>query len=131
MKKYCFVLAALLFTSTIFSQAKHIVGAGKEVDPYHYQIIKSIHFKKAAVVCAHPLAGEIGIAILKQGGNSFDAAIAVNLALAVVYPGAGNIGGGGFMMARKSNGKLIALDFREKAPSHASKDMYLDSAGNA
>ena len=72
----------------------------------------------------------MGAVILKNGGNAFDAAIATNLALAVVYPGAGNIGGGGFMMARKKDGQTIALDYREKAPAAASKDMYLDAKGN-
>jgi gamma-glutamyltranspeptidase / glutathione hydrolase len=131
MKKCSFILLGFLFANNIISQSYYIVGAGKEVDPYHYNIVKTIQFSKAAVVCAQPLAAEVGVAILRKGGNAFDAAIAVNLALAVVYPGAGNIGGGGFMMARKSDGKLISLDFREMAPSHASKDMYLDSAGNA
>ncbi len=115
----------------VFSQSDNIIGPGKEVDPFHYSSTKTIYFKKAAVVCAQPIAAEVGAAILKKGGNAFDAAIAVNLALAVVYPGAGNIGGGGLMTARRSDGKLIALDFRETAPSHASKDMYLDAAGNA
>ena len=69
--------------------------------------------------------------ILKMGGNAFDAAIATQLALAVVYPIAGNIGGGGFMIARLSNGKLIALDFREMAPGKAFRDMYIDSMGKA
>jgi len=87
-------------------------------------------FDKAAVVTAHPLASEVGIKILKQGGNAIDAAVAVQFALAVVYPNAGNIGGGGFMLYRDHNGQLDALDFREKAPLKASRDMYLDAQGN-
>jgi gamma-glutamyltranspeptidase/glutathione hydrolase len=67
---------------------------------------------------------------MKQGGNAIDAAIATQLALAVVYPGAGNIGGGGFMVARLSNGQSLALDYREMAPSSASRNMYLDAQGN-
>ena len=67
---------------------------------------------------------------MKQGGNAFDAAIAVNFALAVVYPGAGNIGGGGFMVAKTTTGKTIALDYRETAPAKAFRDMYFDSNGN-
>src|SRR5581483_5832861 len=86
---------------------------------------------KGAVVSAHPLASQAGVAILQKGGNAFDAMIATQLALAVVYPGAGNIGGGGFLTARKSDGELIALDYREEAPSKASRDMYLDKNGNA
>ncbi|MEI9959146.1 MAG: gamma-glutamyltransferase [Ferruginibacter sp.] len=67
---------------------------------------------------------------LKKGGNAIDAAIATQLALAVVYPGAGNIGGGGFMVAHLISGENITLDYREKAPAKASRDMYLDAAGN-
>jgi len=99
---------------------------------------KSITADHGAVVSANPHASAAGVAILKQGGNAFDAAIATQLALAVVYPAAGNIGGGGFMVAHlgKANGKLpaganIAIDYREKAPAAATRDMYLDSAGNA
>lgn len=87
-------------------------------------------FNKAAVVTAHPLASEVGVKILKQGGNAINAAVAVQFALAVVYPNAGNIGGGGFMLYRDHRGNLDALDFREKAPLKASRDMYLDAQGN-
>jgi gamma-glutamyltranspeptidase / glutathione hydrolase len=99
-------------------------------DPYHYNITKRSTGTKGAVVSAHPLASQVGTAILKKGGNAFDAAIATQLALAVVYPGAGNIGGGGFMVGYTSAGESVTLDYREKAPSAASRDMYLDSAGN-
>ncbi|MCR6720876.1 MAG: gamma-glutamyltransferase [Chitinophagaceae bacterium] len=76
--------------------------------------LKKAESRKGAVVSAHPLATKAGILILEKGGNAVDAAIAVQLALAVVYPGAGNIGGGGFMVARLSNGELVAIDYREK-----------------
>lgn len=82
------------------------------------------------VVCSHPAAAKAGIDILKAGGNAYDAAIATQFALAVVYPRAGNIGGGGFMVGRDADGKCFALDFREKAPEAASEDMYLDDQGN-
>ncbi|AZQ62283.1 gamma-glutamyltransferase [Flammeovirga pectinis] len=85
--------------------------------------------KNGIVSCAHPLAAEVGIAILKKGGNAFDAAIATHFALAVVYPRAGNIGGGGFMVYRDQIGNSGSLDFREKAPSSASEKMYLDANG--
>lgn len=88
-------------------------------------------YKHAAVVTAHPEASKVGVAIIKQGGNAVDAAIAVQFALAVVYPNAGNIGGGGFLVYRGSNGDTDALDYREKAPAKASRDMYLDEKGNA
>lgn len=82
-------------------------------------------------VSAHPLASQVGVEILKKGGNAFDAAIAVNYALAVVYPGAGNIGGGGFLVYRKAEGEIGCLDYREKAPKAAHRDMYLDKNGDA
>ena len=82
----------------------------------------------AMVVSAHPEASKVGMAILQQGGNAVDAAIAVQFALAVVYPNAGNIGGGGFMVTRMKDGSSNALDFREKAPSTASRDMFINPA---
>ncbi|HEY6412262.1 MAG TPA: gamma-glutamyltransferase [Edaphobacter sp.] len=84
----------------------------------------------AMVVSIHHDATDAGVAILKQGGNAVDAAVAVGFALAVVYPAAGNIGGGGFMLIRDKHGKTHFLDYREKAPSAASRDMYLDAKGN-
>jgi len=99
--------------------------------PFTYTIQKTAFVNHGAVVSAHPLATYAGLTMLRQGGNAFDAAIATQLALAVVYPGAGNIGGGGFMIAHLVDGKNIALDFREKAPAAATRDMYLDPAGNA
>ncbi len=93
------------------------------------QAQKSKEFKNGAVVTAHPLASEVGNTILKEGGNAIDAAIAVQFALAVVYPNAGNIGGGGFMVYRSHSGEVTSLDFREKAPAKAYRDMYLDSVG--
>jgi gamma-glutamyltranspeptidase/glutathione hydrolase len=124
------VLVFVLSFYISMTQAQSIVGIGKEVDPYHYSSIKSVTYSKACVASAHPIASEIGVAIMKRGGNAFDAMIATQLALAVVYPGAGNIGGGGFLTGRTSNGKLIALDYREAAPSKALRDMYLDKNGN-
>jgi gamma-glutamyltranspeptidase / glutathione hydrolase len=102
-----------------------------QYNPYNYTIEKKATEAKAAVVSAHPLASKVGIAIMRKGGNAFDAAIATQLALAVVYPGAGNIGGGGFMLAVTSKGEQVALDYREKAPGAASRDMYVDKNGNA
>jgi gamma-glutamyltranspeptidase/glutathione hydrolase len=98
---------------------------------YSQSTIKSlVESKKGMVVSTHPLASEIGRSILQKGGNAIDAAIAVNFALAVCHPSAGNIGGGGFMVYRNAKGKVFALDFREKAPLASSKDMYLDASGN-
>ena len=82
------------------------------------------------VASAHPEASQVGVNILKAGGNAVDAAVAVQFALAVCYPVAGNIGGGGFMVYRDKTGKASTIDFREKAPGKATQNMYLDSAGN-
>src|SRR6266540_2075169 len=90
----------------------------------------SVTAPHAMVVSAHPLASEAGAAILRQGGNAIDAAVAVGFALAVVLPDAGNIGGGGFIVHRSAAGEVQAIDYREMAPGGASHDMYLDSAGN-
>ena len=86
--------------------------------------------KNAMVVSAREEASRIGLEILKKGGNAFDAMMATELALAVSYPSAGNIGGGGFMVYRKSNGKTGALDYRERAPINSTRDMYLDQNNN-
>jgi gamma-glutamyltranspeptidase/glutathione hydrolase len=87
-------------------------------------------YRNGMVVCAYPDASKAGLAILQKGGNAVDAAVAVQFALAVTLPEAGNIGGGGFMVYRGADGQTSTLDFREKAPSGASTNMYLDSAGN-
>ncbi|MBP6425676.1 MAG: gamma-glutamyltransferase [Flavobacterium sp.] len=84
---------------------------------------------KAMVASAREEASKIGVAIIKKGGNAFDAMVATELALAVAYPYAGNIGGGGFMVYRKANGETGSLDYREKAPLAATKNMYLDKNG--
>jgi gamma-glutamyltranspeptidase/glutathione hydrolase len=84
----------------------------------------------AMVVSIHHLASDAGVEILKAGGNAVDAAVATGFALAVVYPEAGNIGGGGFMLIRLRDGKSTFLDFREKAPLAAAPNMYLDAQGN-
>ena len=93
-------------------------------------IPKGLVTEKAMVVSARAEASKIGSDILQKGGNAFDAMIATELALAVSYPYAGNIGGGGFMVFRKANGETGGLDYREKAPLAAHADMYLDSVGN-
>jgi gamma-glutamyltranspeptidase / glutathione hydrolase len=119
----------LLFGS--FVSAQPVVGIKGQINPYRYTIKKSNVVSKNAVVSAHPLASQVGIAMMKKGGNAFDAAIATQMALAVVYPVAGNLGGGGFLVARTQTGKLLTLDYREMAPAAAHRDMYIDSAGNA
>ena len=98
--------------------------AKKQPDPE-----KGVLAPHAMVVSAKEEASQIGLAILKKGGNAFDAMIATELALAVAYPNAGNIGGGGFMVYRLGSGERGALDYREKAPAKAHRDMYLDKNG--
>lgn len=122
---FCLVLLTLLSCHS----SRNVVGE-KEVNPYRYSTVKKTVSDRGAVVSAHPLASEVGVAIMKKGGNAVDAAIATQLALAVVYPGAGNLGGGGFMVARLADGRTVSLDYRETAPASAHRDMYLDAKGN-
>ena len=120
-------------TLTVFSFLSATLQAQEKnigFNPYQYTIEKKAIGKHGAVSSAHPLASMVGLEILKKGGNAFDAAIATQLALAVVYPNAGNIGGGGFLVGFTKEKQSIAIDYREKAPLAATKDMYLDSAGN-
>ena len=125
-----FIICTLFFTSFNHSKAQIFFKTHPGINPYQFETIKEKLFTHAAVTSAHPLASMVGAAIMQDGGNAFDAAIAVHFALAVVHPSAGNIGGGGFLLARTNNGKLIGLDFREAAPAIASRDMYLDEKGN-
>lgn len=107
-----------------------VYSCKKEAPAAVYDIQKTAFSDSAMVVSAHPLATKVGLDVLRQGGNAVDAAIAVQFALAVTYPVAGNIGGGGFMVIRTKAGEVATLDFREKAPLKAYPDMYLDSTGN-
>ena len=125
-----FIICTLFFTSFNHSKAQIFFKTHPGINPYQFETIKEKLFTHAAVTSAHPLASMVGAAIMQDGGNAFDAAIAVHFALAVLHPSAGNIGGGGFLLARINNGKLIGLDFREAAPAIASRDMYLDEKGN-
>jgi len=125
-----FIICTLFFTNFNHVKAQIFFKTHTGINPYQFEITKEKLFKHAAVTSAHPLASMVGAAIMQDGGNAFDAAIAVHFALAVVHPAAGNIGGGGFLLARTNNGKLIGLDFREAAPAKANRDMYLDEKGN-
>src|SRR5271165_5196340 len=93
-------------------------------------VMHPTHAPKAMVATVHPEASKAGVAIMQQGGNAVDAAVAIGFALAVVYPEAGNIGGGGLMLFRRPDGEVHFLDYREKAPAKATANMYLDSKGN-
>jgi gamma-glutamyltranspeptidase/glutathione hydrolase len=97
----------------------------------HIGKISNKAYQNGMVVTAKEQASMVGVEILKKGGNAVDAAVAVQFALAVVYPNAGNIGGGGFLVYRSASGETNTLDFREKGPAKATRDMYLDPSGNA
>jgi len=109
--------AALLLSFIVFSAA-----------PAFSQ--SRIAARHGMVVASEPLAADAGLEILKAGGNAVDAAVAVGFAMAVTYPVAGNIGGGGFMLIRRTSDESIAVDYREEAPAAATRNMYLDSQGN-
>ncbi|HAG15866.1 MAG TPA: gamma-glutamyltransferase [Bacteroidales bacterium] len=121
MKRFLFILLAFISFSCSNPQSRFSESSSK---------VQLVEAKNGMVATAHPLASKVGAQILEQGGNAFDAAVAVQFALAVVYPRAGNIAGGGFAVYRKANGETGSLDFREKAPQNASRDMYLDKEGN-
>ncbi len=117
MRKYHYHVVACTISLLLFAQS---YPASR--DP--------VRAKKAMVVAADPIATRVGLKILQQGGNAIDAAVAVGFALAVTYPGAGNLGGGGFMVMRFADGKVKTLDYREAAPAAATRDMFLDKDGN-
>lgn len=127
-KLYLSLLIPLCF-SLINPVSQAQLAAGIKYDT-SYPIISPVYAKQGMVVTEQALASQVGLDILKRGGNAVDAAVAVGFALAVVLPNAGNIGGGGFMVIHDSkSGKDIALDFRELAPEKATRDMYLDANG--
>ena len=92
--------------------------------------LQPVHARHGIVVSAHELASRAGVDIMRAGGNAVDAAAATGFALAVVHPAAGNLGGGGFMLIRLAGGKTHFLDYRERAPAAATRDMYLDTHGD-
>ena len=118
MKKISFIL--ILFLALSCKTSSELV-----ISEYNKPLIT----QSAMVVSARQEASLIGVEVMKKGGNAFDAMVATELALAVAYPYAGNIGGGGFMVYRKNNGEIGSLDYREKAPLKAHKDMFLDENG--
>ena len=126
---FCLLVIAL-FQLSNSGNAQQFFKQHPQINPYQYTVVKEQSFQKAAVTSAHPIASMVGAAIMKDGGNAFDAAIAIQFTLAVVFPGAGNIGGGGFLLSRNKDGVLMGIDYREAAPSKASRDMYLDENGN-
>jgi len=98
--------------------------------PFTQASVHPVHAQHAIVVSVHELASHVGVDIMQAGGNAIDAAVATGFALAVVHSPAGNIGGGGFMLIRMADGKTHFIDYREKAPAAATRDMFLDPQGN-
>src|ERR1019366_35714 len=92
--------------------------------------LRPTHAPHAIVASVHELTSRAGVEMLQSGGNAVDAAVATGFALAVVYPQAGNLGGGGFLLLRNSHGETHFIDFGEKAPAAATENMYLDAQGN-
>nr|MBA3556565.1 gamma-glutamyltransferase [Gemmatimonadales bacterium] len=121
------LLLALVFIAACAGAPEPPIGVSTEW-PFRGKAIVT-EADSAMVVSGHPLASEIGRDLLRHGGNAVDAAVAVGFALAVVHPEAGNLGGGGFMVIRTSDGETSALDYRETAPGRANRDMYLDERG--
>ena len=125
------VAIAALLSGSCFSvaaapAAPPPVSYGVEEDVFH-----PVRAQQGMVASVDALATQVGVDILKQGGNAVDAAVAVGYALAVTHPQAGNLGGGGFMLLRTKDGNTTAIDFREMAPAGATRDMFLDEQGNA
>src|SRR5258708_35169407 len=104
-----------------------VAGLGS---PWAIGSTEPVHAQHGIVVSVHELASRTGVEMLQAGGNAVDAAVATGFALAVVHPPAGNLGGGGLMLIRMADGKTHFLDYREKAPAGATRDMYLDAQGN-
>lgn len=118
------VAIAALLSGSCFSAAAPPappVSYGVEEDVFH-----PVRAKQGMVASVDATATQVGVDILKEGGNAVDAAVAVGYALAVTHPQAGNLGGGGFMLIRSKNGNTTAIDFREMAPAKATRDMFLD-----
>src|SRR5436309_11189419 len=114
------IFKLVVLVSTVLPLAQSLAADG----------LRPTHAKHAIVVSVHEEASKTGSSIMQRGGNAVDAAVATGFALAVVHPAAGNIGGGGFMLVRMANGETHFLDYREKAPKAATRDMYLDAKGN-
>ena len=107
-----------------------VFQSSAEASNYGVRVVSTSCSAGGMVSTSCPLATEVGVSILRSGGNAIDAAIATGFALAVTYPAAGNIGGGGFLLSRQADGTVTFIDFREKAPAAASEGMYLDEGGD-
>lgn len=122
------IALTLLVTSAPFAQAQTAAPLSYGVENDIFHPVTAPHGMVASV---DKTATEVGVAILRQGGNAVDAAVAVGFALAVTHPQAGNLGGGGFMLLRTPAGQTVAIDFREMAPQGATRTMFIGADGNA
>lgn len=120
LQKFYVLFVLISFSLSFFPANQRVSAAWAE----------PVRGKHAMVAAQHEIASKIGADIMKRGGNAVDAAIAVGLALAVVYPEAGNLGGGGFMLIRFKDGRTTSIDYREMAPKAANRDIFLDKDGN-
>jgi gamma-glutamyltranspeptidase/glutathione hydrolase len=127
---HCALLKHLFVVRLTFMQSRRLQGSVCLVLAGLLSAKDPVSAKHGMVVAQEPLAADVGLAVLKAGGNAVDAAVAVGFALAVTHPSAGNLGGGGFMLVRLANGETTFLDFREEAPAKASRDMYIGPDGN-
>ncbi len=118
-----FLVIAFTLVSTFFAQPSGTFNASTASR-------EPVRARRGLVASTSEIASQVGVDVMKRGGNAVDAAIAVAFALAVTYPAAGNLGGGGFMMIRLRDGKTVAIDYREMAPAAAHRDVYLDKDGN-
>ncbi|HUF49820.1 MAG TPA: gamma-glutamyltransferase [Longimicrobiales bacterium] len=131
MKKLLWLLPFAFIACSTTAAPARIDVAGSVPAGWPYALnVQPATASRAMVATDAPIATEVGVQVLRDGGNAIDAAVATAFALAVVYPEAGNLGGGGFMVTRLATGATAALDFREKAPLAATRDMYLDAQGN-
>src|SRR5687767_14297377 len=120
MSRSSIVTIPFLLLALLFAVPTGMLGAAR--DP--------VRAREGMVVSVSPEASAAGVEVLKKGGNAVDAAVAVALALAVTWPSAGNLGGGGFMLIRFKDGKTVAIDYREMAPAAATRDIFVDAQGN-
>ena len=126
-QRYSRVILSLAITLSFIAAPFSVAGSVGVAPAPARQPVRA---KRGIVASTNELASQVGVDAMKRGGNAVDAAIAVALALAVTYPAAGNLGGGGFMMIRLRNGKTTAIDYREMAPAAAHRNVYLDKEGN-